>query len=71
MKHSYINLEPKFKVGEIYEDEFLRTYRFKYKGNLYEFDEVMYDEKRGKFITYDKNIRLTVIEARHLKPLWN
>lgn len=71
MKHSYTTLVPEFKVNKIYEDEFYRTLRFKHKGNLYEFEEVIYNEDRRKWITVDKDIKLTTMEARHLKPLWN
>lgn len=61
--------ELKFNKGKIYEDEFGRGLRFKYKGYLYEFEEVTYNIKRGQFVTTHCEIRLTAMEARKLRAI--
>lgn len=61
--------ELKFKVGKVYEDNWGCTYRFMGKSYLYDFDEVVYNEKRGQFITTHSDVRLTATEARELKAI--
>lgn len=59
----------KFKVGKVYEDDNGRALRFKGKSYLYDFDEVIYNEKRMQFITTHNEIRLTAMEAKELKAI--